>query len=755
MKQWKCFFVLAVLALAACSGKDSPQPSESLSLSVAPQELTFAASETVSKLVVVTSNGDWSATATESWIHVNSGSGSGKGSFSVSVDVLDKAEDRSGSVQVSASKGGESKAATISVKQSGAVVSVAIVPAPATFDGTKRASTTYQLLVYSFADSDGDGVGDFKGIQSKLDYLDALGVTGLWLSPVHPTGSYHAYDVNDYFSLNPLYAAGSHTSEKAEADFKDLIDAAHSKGIAIYMDYVLNHSGDGNAWFTEAVYDPGSQYRDYYLFSSNPKADVAAGSIPMLVSEGSKAYNEGEWYACGGRGRYHFHLDWVSDASVTVTITPTDEATYTGSSGKFIYFGNGEIREFRSSGGTAFDLVTDFESLWGYLVRTSKTSWAAGTKYGVSGRPKVTLGEPVSLTRSSSSVDPSNIALSCYYHSNFAQSMPDLNYGPVAEAKNSPAFQAVALSVDKWLEMGVDGFRLDAVKHIYHNSWSDENPSFLKQWYERCNSQYAGGDIFMVGEVLDSHDMEKLYYKGLPSLFEFGFRDNVLSALKNGNGSSFASKIAGFIRDHKANNEKAITSLIIGNHDITRVGTELDRNVAKEKQAAAMLLTSEGKPFVFQGDELGYWGDKSKHGDADIRMPLCWDKGGAQIAKKGLPDGLDGYTDMVNGNNSVEAQDADAGSLLNVYKTWSRLRNTYPALADGEMSAASVSGTSIAAWYMTAGSQKLLVIHNVAGSQKEVKVTDSMAKPIGLLGTGSIKEQTLTLGANSSVVFEL
>ena len=110
---------------------------------------------------------------------------------------------------------------------------------------------------------------------------------------------------------------------------------------------------------------------------------------------------------------------------------------------------------------------------------------------------------------------------------------------------------------------------------------------------------------------------------------------------------------------------------------------------------------------------------------------------------------------MLKADISVEAQDADAGSLLNVYKTWSRLRNTYPALAEGTMTKAGLSGTSIAAWYMTSGSQKLLVIHNVASSAKEVKVTDSMAKPVGLLGKASVKEQTLTLGANSSVVFEL
>ncbi|MBP5676313.1 MAG: hypothetical protein J6W94_04810, partial [Bacteroidales bacterium] len=90
----------------------------------------------------------------------------------------------------------------------------------------KLSGITYQLLIYSFADSDGDGVGDFKGIQNKLDYLDAIGATALWLSPAHPTSSYHAYDVNDYYSLNPLYAVGEKTTAKAEADFKELLAAA-------------------------------------------------------------------------------------------------------------------------------------------------------------------------------------------------------------------------------------------------------------------------------------------------------------------------------------------------------------------------------------------------------------------------------------------------------------------------------------------------------------------------------------------------
>ena len=737
MNQLKYILLAALCALVvSCGEKGKDDPTDTLSLS--PASLSFAAKGASAQSVGVTASGAWNATPTEAWIQLSATSGSGNGSISVTV-ANNESEARAGKISVTC--GSTSKEVFVS-QVAGEKEAKAIVPQPAAFDGTKRASTTYQLLIYTFADGKGnDGVGDFQGIIDHLDYLDAMGVTALWLSPAHPTNNYHGYDVNDYAALNPTFGT--------EADFQNLITKAHEKGIAIYMDYVLNHSGDGNQWFIDAVNDPESEYRPYYIFSSNPKADVEAGKIAMLASEGAKAYVEGEWYAAGGKGRYHFHLDWTSDSSPKITVNKTTDDAYTGTSGKYLYFGNKKILEFKSSGENTYDLVADFESLWGYLIRTSSTSWSTGTKYGVIGRPKVTLGEPLTLSKSTSSSDPSNIPLESYYHSNFSQNMPDLNYGPVTSAETSPAFLAVASAADKWIAMGVDGLRLDAVKHIYHNSWSDENPTFLKKWYDRC------GDIFMVGEVLDSHDMEKLYYKGLPSLFEFGFRDRTISGLNNAAGSTFAGAVIGFINDHKGYNPNAITSTIIGNHDISRIATELGKSEAKEKQAAAILLSAEGKPFVFQGDELGYWGDKSKHEDEDVRMPIVWDKNGSKVAKNGLPSKCDGYTDMLKGSNSVEAKSEDANSLLNVYKSWSQLRNTYPALATGSMSKTSLQGNSVASWYMTAGSQKLLVIHNLSTSGVSIAVSDPMDKPIALLGTATTKDKTLSLGPNSSVVFEL
>ena len=87
--------------------------------------------------------------------------------------------------------------------------------------------------------------------------------------------------------------------------------------------------------------------------------------------------------------------------------------------------------------------------------------------------------------------------------------------------------------------------------------------------------------------------------------------------------------------------------------------------------------------------------------------------------------------------------------------TWSRLRSTYPALASGEMTSAPGNSGSIAAWYMSADSQKLLVIHNVAATDAEVNVSDAMSNPIAVLGTAFTKESKLLLGPNSSVVFQL
>nr|MCR4568906.1 alpha-amylase [Bacteroidales bacterium] len=356
-----------------------------------------------------------------------------------------------------------------------------------------------------------------------------------------------------------------------------------------------------------------------------------------------------------------------------------------------------------------------------------------------------------------------------YYMGCFSDWMPDLNYGAIDNVQDNATFQDLTASADKWIKMGVDGFRLDAVKHICGgiNSYNNAaNRKFLKAWYEHCNATYqAAGhldNIFMVGEMWDtSHNDEKYYYEGLTSCFEFAYWPLLYRAVNNGNAGNYVSSVSRFISEHKAVRPDAVTSFFMTNHDHSsqtgdgevRAADDLGKDIVKEKQAAAMILTTPGKPFIYQGEELGYWGNSKGKGDEYLRAPIVWDAAAKDCAKAGVNNKVDNA--MLTGSISVATQSADNNSLLNTYKAWSRLRNTYPALAEGEMGTTTISaGNSVVSWYMTSGSQKLLVIHN-CGSEKSFTVGDSMAKPIALLGTATTSGNELTLGAHSSVVFEL
>lgn len=123
----------------------------------------------------------------------------------------------------------------------------------------------YQIYPRSFADANGDGIGDIAGIVEHLDYLQELGVDGLWISPFYPSPQYdHGYDVANYLDINPEYG----TLE----EFKKLVELAHQRGIRIVIDVVPNHSSSEHIWFKEALAaEPGSPERDRYMFRYQPE----------------------------------------------------------------------------------------------------------------------------------------------------------------------------------------------------------------------------------------------------------------------------------------------------------------------------------------------------------------------------------------------------------------------------------------------------------------------------------------------------
>ena len=135
--------------------------------------------------------------------------------------------------------------------------------------------TWYEIFVYSFCDSDGDGIGDLQGVISRLDYLQNLGIQGIWFMPIHPSQSYHKYDVADYYEIDPQYGT--------MADFEELMAECAKRDIHVITDLVINHTGNDNEWFLTAVdylkslpagAEPNPEeckYVEYYSFGREAK----------------------------------------------------------------------------------------------------------------------------------------------------------------------------------------------------------------------------------------------------------------------------------------------------------------------------------------------------------------------------------------------------------------------------------------------------------------------------------------------------
>ena len=152
-------------------------------------------------------------------------------------------------------------------------------------------SVFYEVFVRSFADSNGDGIGDFKGIEENLSYLKDLGINGIWLMPMMESTTYHGYDVVDYYSPNPDYG----TIE----EFDSLVNACHENDIKLIIDFVVNHTSSSNEWFTDALSDSNSKYRDFYSISE---------TIPVKESDASYS----EWKKDDNTGLYYYaHYDSI------------------------------------------------------------------------------------------------------------------------------------------------------------------------------------------------------------------------------------------------------------------------------------------------------------------------------------------------------------------------------------------------------------------------------------------------------------
>ena len=151
----------------------------------------------------------------------------------------------------------------------------------------QRASV-YQIYPLSFQDSNQDGIGDIQGIISRLDHIKNLGIDVIWLSPVFQSPMKdNGYDVSDYREIHPWFGT--------KKDLKQLIDGVHQRGMKIISDIVLNHTSDQHPWFVDAMKNPKSQYRDYYIFRPT-------------INDIQSVFSGPAWTKVPGREEFYFHF---------------------------------------------------------------------------------------------------------------------------------------------------------------------------------------------------------------------------------------------------------------------------------------------------------------------------------------------------------------------------------------------------------------------------------------------------------------
>ena len=345
----------------------------------------------------------------------------------------------------------------------------------------------YEIFVQSFADSNGDGIGDINGMTAKLDYLQELGITAVWLMPICPSPSYHKYDVTDYYSIHPDYGTLD--------DFKNFVHQAHARGIKVIIDFVINHTSSQHPWFLNARTGIHAKYRDYYIWAD--KEHVAEQIEKKETSADSD--NIRQWHLVG-----------------------TKEST------------------------------------------------------------------------------------AQYYYGFFNSGMPDLNH-------DNPAVRNEVYAIGKFwlLEIGVDGFRMDAAKHIFPDDRAADTHAFWKAF--RAQMQSVKPDAYLIGEVWSDARSASPYAAGFSSLFNFDLAQSILESVDK--RQQKAAAVVG--NSYKISEGQRLVEILAVLQPIFQGKAD------KIKLAACILFTLPDIPFIYYGEELGMLGMKP---DEHIREPMLWDE---------------------------------------------------------------------------------------------------------------------------------
>ncbi len=490
-------------------------------------------------------------------------------------------------------------------------------------------SIIYELNLKAFRDANGDGKGDFKGLILELDYFVDLGINCIWLLPIYPSpGRDDGYDVSDYYKINQDYGTIK--------DFKQFVDQAHSKGIKIVTELILNHTSSDHEWFKKAKTDRNSKYFNYYVWSEDPT-------------------------------RY-------KDARV---------------------------------------IFTDSE--------VSNWTWCVENKL--------------------------------YYWHRFFSHQPDLNFD------NPDVREEMKKVIKFWLDMGVDGFRFDAVPYLFERDGTNcenlqETHDYIKELRRFIDQNYE--NRMLLAEA-NQWPEDLIPYFGNGDEFHMSYNFPLMPRLFMALKQEHHGPIVDIVKSTPPIPENCQWAIFLRNHDeLTlemctdeerdymyrmyasdpqmkinlgirrRLAPLLDNDRRKIELLYILLFTLPGSPIIYYGDEIGM-GDNIYLGDRNgVRTPMQWNENKNAGFSNCNPSQLYAPVILDPGYNyhsiNVESQENSPHSLLRFIKKIIQARTKYSVFGTLNLDFIYPENKKILVFIRKDDNATILCIYNLSASSQPVEV---------------------------------
>ncbi len=290
-----------------------------------------------------------------------------------------------------------------------------------------------------------------------------------------------------------------------------------------------------------------------------------------------------------------------------------------------------------------------------------------------------------------------------FYYGLFWSGMPDLNYN------NPKVTDFMNRVVEYWLtDVGVDGFRVDAAKHLIEDGGQTENTPATHDWYKDFYTTYKANhpEAYTVGEVFGAGGfIVKTYQNQLDQIFNFELASGMVNSAKGESNTGINSALKFTLKEIDDGN----FATFLTNHDQNRVMSVLNGNEEKAKLAAFMLLTLPGTPFLYYGEEIGMQGKKP---DEDIRLPMQW-SAEDNAGFSGSKPWREPKTDYPQAN--VAMQENNPNSLLSYYRELIQLRLSHPALRKGSTITVGTGNSGVYSILRIGEDEQLLILANLTG----------------------------------------